>query len=344
MSGPRVLVLAGGRSDEHDVSLLSARSIVDALRDDNIPVQVQIISRRGEWLSPEASQVYASEGFPANLFASQAWFHLMPSSPPAFDVVFPVLHGPYGEDGRVQGLLEMSGVAYVGTNVISSALCMDKLVSKTLLTSAQVPQVNYAAVTHQQFCSSADQALDICMSLQAPWFVKPANLGSSVGISRATTRAELEDSIRKALQYDFRVIVEEAIHSPREFEMALIGNDEPEVSVVGEITYSSQWYDYDAKYTQGRSQMHIPADVPLALSERMRDIAARAYKALQCEGLARVDFLYEPDTQRLVLNELNTMPGFTAFSMFGALWEHSGLTYKDLIKRLIEFALERRSA
>lgn len=336
----RVLVLAGGQSEEHEVSIVSTRSLLSALKDSTIEVTPLVISKDGRWLSlPESTKALgdgkATSG--GELVLSGA--HVAHQ----YDVVFPLLHGPNGEDGTVQGMLELAGVPYVGSGVLASALCMDKVLSKDVLRSQGIPQLRYALVTRADFQRDPTAALVEAQKLPAPWFVKPANLGSSVGVSKARTPAELHEATRVALQYDRRVIIEEGLVKPREIEVGILGNDEPHASVVGEITYAADWYDYETKYTAGRSQLHIPADLPAEISERARSLAIAAFKHLDCAGFARVDFFFDPTGRKLFLNELNTIPGFTPFSMFTKLWEASGMTYAQVVELLVELALERHS-
>jgi D-alanine-D-alanine ligase len=258
-----------------------------------------------------------------------------------FDVVFPLLHGPYGEDGSVQGLLKVMGVPFVGTDVLGSAIGMDKLTMKAVFAAAGLPQVRHAAVTRHAYTADPDAALAGLSRLELPLFVKPANLGSSIGITRVEDSAELAVAIEVALGFDRRVIVEEAAVGARELEVAVLGNDRPHASPVGEIRYQAGFYDYQAKYTDGRAQLVIPADVPTAVADAARDLALRAFAVIDAAGLARVDMFYLPDG-RLLLNEINTMPGFTRHSMYPKLWEAAGVSYADLVTKLVDLALERR--
>lgn len=334
----QMILLAGGQSDEHEVSLQSARAVVEATAGGSIDVQVQVIGRDGTWLDPEASrQTLAGSALSLAGRPLAEGIRVLDEC----DVVFPLVHGPRGEDGTLQGVLELLNVPYVGSGVLASALCMDKPMSKDALAAASIPQVAYRLVTAHQWHQNRDQVLAVATELPPPWFVKPANLGSSVGIQRATHAKALSRAIEAALGYDRRVIVEEGLSKPQELEVAVLGNDEPQISPVGEITFGTDFYDYDTKYTDGRAQLHIPSSVDADVARRAQHWANQAFLALDCAGLARVDFLYDAGRDRLVLNEVNTLPGFTPFSMYPKLWEHVGLTYDQLIDRLVDLALDR---
>lgn len=316
----RVVVLAGGRSSEHDVSLASGDSVVAGLTDAGHETELVELSRDGSWrLGGEELSLTPGGG----LLGA--------------DVVFPVLHGPFGEDGTVQGLLELLDVAYVGSGVLASAACMDKVVFKDLMAQTGLPQVAYGLVV------DGTPAGDLA-ALGFPCWVKPARLGSSVGIARATDDEELRSAIAEATLHDWRVIVE-ASASGAEVECAVLGSTaDPSVSEPGEIVLSggSDWYDHAAKYTPGGMELVVPARISPAARERVRDLAATAFRAVGCSGLARADFFVDGD--HVLLNELNTMPGFTATSVYGKLWEASGLSYPDLCDRLVRIARERHAA
>lgn len=338
MSKTRVLVLAGGQSDEHSVSIASANSLLSAVANSNLEATPLVITREGRWLSLADSRHALDTGradHGGELTLRQARLA------EDFDVVFPLLHGPHGEDGTIQGMLELAGVPYVGSGVLASAVCMDKAATKAALLSHGIPQLDGRLVTRHRFRRAREIALAQCLELPGPWFVKPANLGSSVGVSKASTEAELSRALELALEHDRRAVVEPAIESVRELETGLLGNDEPCASPVGEITYASAWYDYDTKYTPGRAQLHIPADVPEDLSERIRELAVAAFVALDCAGFARIDFFFDPASERLYLNEVNTIPGFTPMSMYSKLWESTGMSYTQLVERLVQLAQER---
>ena len=264
--------------------------------------------------------------------------------PPAIDVAFPLLHGTYGEDGTIQGLFEMLNIPYVGCGVLASAAGLDKVVMKKLFASDGLPQCVYRYFTKRQWeTESAYHITEIEMSLGYPCFVKPANLGSSVGITKARNREQLIAAVQEAFKYDRKVIVEEFVDA-REIEVSVLGNEEPRASVPGEIVPSGEFYDYNAKYVDGKSVMIIPADIPPETAEAAREMAIRAFRAVDASGLARVDFFLKRDDGKLYVNEINTMPGFTPFSMYPMLWKESGLTYRELLDELIRLAFERHAA
>ncbi len=339
MSKTRVLILAGGQSDEHPVSLTSARSVLAALENTSLDATAVIIGRDGRWLSVEESlQVLAGDG-PAEGGASVLSRAEIAND---FDVVFPILHGPNGEDGTIQGILELAGIPYVGSGVLASSLCMDKAMSKDVLAHHGFSQVPYELVQRHTLATGTVAILDrLTQRLEAPWFVKPANLGSSIGISKATDRQSLAEALQLAARHDRRIVVEQGVKGLRELEVALIGNEDVQASPVGEIRYASEFYDYETKYTEGRATLHIPAEIPEAVSEQIRSEARRAFSALDCAGFARIDYFYEPANGTIYLNEVNTIPGFTPFSMFTKLWEATGMRYGQVIERLVELALER---
>jgi D-alanine-D-alanine ligase len=315
MARLRVLVLSGGRSGEHEVSLRSAESIVAAMDPARYEVERILISKEGRWqpraISPE------------------------PGGNPGIDVVFPVLHGTFGEDGTVQGLLELADLPYVGAGVLGSAVAMDKEVMKRLLRERGLPVVDYVVVTRDDLNADA-----ICSNLAFPMFVKPVNLGSSVGISKVKNREELGPALRAAAEFDRRVIVEQGV-AGREFECSVLGNENPEAAVPCEIIPGAEFYDYDQKYVCNTTKTVVPADLTPAQTAEIRRLAVECYKAVNCEGMARVDFLMESSTGKFFINEPNTIPGFTSISMYPKMWEAAGLAYPKLIDRLIELALER---
>jgi D-alanine-D-alanine ligase len=336
----RVLLLAGGQSEEHEVSINSARSVLQALPADRFEVTSIVISREGRWLPTPDSARALERGSAASggeLVLHQA------ASAEAFDVVFPILHGPNGEDGTIQGMLKLAGITFVGSSVLGSAVSMDKIMTKAVLATHGIPQVPYQLVTRHEFTHKPEDAISSLMALGFPLFVKPANLGSSVGISKARDATELRAALRLAFELDRRVIVEVAAGTgkPREIEVGILGNDDPQASPVGELTFESDFYDYDTKYTEGRAEMHIPANIPPEVSDQARALAVKAFKALDCAGLSRIDFFYCEDGS-LFLNEVNTMPGFTKTSMYPQLWQAAGVGYGELVSRLVELALERR--
>ncbi|MBB6099548.1 D-alanine-D-alanine ligase [Deinobacterium chartae] len=336
----RILLLAGGQSGEHEVSINSAKSVLEALPKDQFEITTRVISKQGRWLGAGESLQALSSG------AAESGGELMlagASSAGEFDVVFPLLHGPMGEDGTVQGLLTLGGIPFVGSGVLGSAAAMDKIMAKQVFAAAGLPQVPYAAALRSEWRAAPDAVRARAEGLGYPLFVKPANLGSSVGISKVRHPGELDAALNLAFSYDRRVILEAMTQGkPRELEVGILGNDAPRASVVGELSFDAEFYDYDTKYTEGRAQMHIPARVPAEIAEQVREYALTAYRALDCAGLARVDFFYLEDSGTVFINELNTMPGFTTTSMYPKLWEASGLSYSELVARLVELALEAR--
>lgn len=323
----RVAVLGGGRSSEHEVSLASARSVAWGLREAGHEVREITIGRDGVWR--EGAQMIALE--PGKGMSGA-------------DVVFPVLHGPFGEDGTVQGLLECVDVPYVGAGVLASALCMDKVMFKQLMAQAGIPQVAFRAVRVEDHRRGPEDARRALSALGVPVFVKPARLGSSVGIARVAAGDELGPALEAAFEHDPLVIVEAAA-SGLEVECSVIGNDEPLASEPGEIVLTGGrggWYDYEAKYTPGGMELIVPARIPGPVRERVRELAVRTFREAGCAGLARVDFFVEGE--RVLVNELNTIPGFTQTSVFGSLFEASGIPYPELLGRLVSLALERHAA
>nr|WP_221269739.1 D-alanine--D-alanine ligase family protein [Deinococcus budaensis] len=337
----RILLLAGGQSGEHEVSLMSARSVLAALPRDQFDVTPVVISPQGRWLAPtdtaralETGQATSSGG---DLVLHRA------ASAEGYDAVFPLLHGPMGEDGTVQGLLTLAGIPFVGSGVLGSAACMDKVMTKQVLASAGVPQVAWRLALRGEWQRGPQEVRDRADELGYPLFVKPANLGSSVGISKVGAPGELDAALDLAFSLDRRVILEAmTAFRPREVEVGILGNDAPIASPVGELRFDADFYDYETKYTQGRAEMHIPAPLPPEVAGRVRTLALTAFRALDCAGLARVDFFYVEETGELLLNEVNTMPGFTTTSMYPKLFEAAGLSYSALVTRLIELALEDR--
>ncbi|MHB8657504.1 MAG: D-alanine--D-alanine ligase family protein [Solirubrobacteraceae bacterium] len=320
----RVAVLGGGRSSEHEVSLASAAAVAAGLRDCAYEVREIEIGRDGVWRARGAELSLA----PGRGIEGA-------------DVVFPALHGPYGEDGTVQGLLECLDVPYVGAGVLASALCMDKVLFKDVMAHAGLPQVQYRAVTLAGYRVAPERELERLAALGVPVFVKPARLGSSVGIARVSREGELPDALRAAFAHDSRVIVEAAAPG-LEVECSVIGSDEPLASEPGEIVLAGGdggWYDYAAKYTPGAMRLIVPARIDARARDHVRELAVRTFTLAGCSGLARVDFFV--DGNEVLVNELNTIPGFTQTSVFGALFEASGVPYAELLRRLVELAIER---
>ena len=344
----RVGIIYGGRSGEHEVSVVSAASIfkhLDRSRYDAVPV---FIEKGGRWVLGGKAPEVLSAGAVGEPPPNQA---LQPTEPSAavagsgFDVIFPVLHGPYGEDGTVQGLLELANVPYVGAGVLGSAVGMDKAIMKTLFVAAGLPVGPYLTVLRRDWAdSTAAIAETAAGELGFPMFVKPANLGSSVGISKVTSGADLDGAMDLAFQFDRKVVIEAGVPNTREIECAVLGNDEPEASVPGEIivTHPDGFYSYDAKYIDSSgASLKIPAEISQDIADRVRRVSIDAFRALDLAGMARVDFFLDGSAGALYLNEVNTIPGFTAISMYPKMWEASGLPYPALLDRLIALALER---
>jgi D-alanine-D-alanine ligase len=344
----RLVVLYGGQSAEHEVSCVSARHVLAAIDATRYQIDPIAITPEGAWVR-SASTVAALAAGPGSLpealdstdttgAALSPQGALAPVQLGQQVVVFPVLHGPRGEDGTVQGLLELADVAYVGSGVLGSAANMDKSVSKVLAAAAGLPQVRHLAVRD---CDVDDAFLDrVVQELGSPVFVKPANMGSSVGVSRADDVQQLRSALATALAFDEWAVLEEAVDA-REIEVGVIGNAEPRASVPGEIVPTHEFYDYADKYEDGSAEMIVPADLPADVAEEARRLAIVAYRALRCDGLGRVDFFYEEAGRGLLFNEINTMPGFTPYSMFPSLWAATGVTYPELIDELVRLAVDR---
>ncbi|HYM09398.1 MAG TPA: D-alanine--D-alanine ligase family protein [Bryobacterales bacterium] len=340
----RVAVLFGGRSGEHEVSLRSAASVIAAIDKDKYDVTPIAIGKSGKWLSAKDSVRLLPSGAAAEPSGARALTILpQPGSADAVDVVFPVLHGTFGEDGTVQGLLELAGVAYVGAGVLGSAVAMDKDVMKRLFRERGLPTPDHVALLRSHLEGSRERLLrSLGKRFGYPMFVKPANLGSSVGITKAHDRKELQAGLELAAQFDRKIIVERFIEG-RELECSVLGNDRPEASLAGEVLPSREFYDYEAKYIDETSRLIIPARLARAQMRRVQKLAVEAFLACECSGMARVDFFLEKKTGHVLINELNTIPGFTSISMYPKLWEASGLAYPGLIDRLIQLALERHA-
>ncbi len=339
------MVLYGGQSAEHDVSRVSAAHVLKAIDTTRYEVEPVAITLDGRWVRSDATLAALAAGpeaIPGSLDAAGTFLEpqasVAPVRPGQQVVVLPVLHGPRGEDGAVQGLLELAGVAYAGSGVLGSAANMDKVMSKVVAAAAGLPIVRYLAVRDHE----ADDAFIARVGTELGWpvFVKPANMGSSVGVSRADDAIGLRIALDEALAFDEWAVVEEGVDA-REIEIGVLGNSSPRASVPGEIVPTHEFYDYEDKYLDGAAEMVIPADLPPEVTEQARALAVQAFTALRCDGLARVDFFYEADGRGLLFNEINTMPGFTPFSMFPSLWAATGLLYAELIDEIVQLAIER---
>jgi D-alanine-D-alanine ligase len=381
----RVGILFGGRSGEHEVSLLSAASVLSAIDKEKYEVVPIGITKDGRWLTAEHAENLLNgrlvleprnlragdpETTPAAAVLAQGESVIVPPEPAHredgmvpfqtdaahlrrasdrainVDVIFPVLHGTFGEDGTIQGLLELADIPYVGAGVLGSAAGMDKDIMKSLFIAADLPIVKHITILRSAWeRESKEIANQVGRKLRYPVFVKPANLGSSVGISKAHNREELGPAIEEAAKFDRKIVIEQGVggkkDKAREIECSVLGNDEPVASVPGEIIPVKEFYDYDAKYLDEGSELIIPARLSKAQTKTVQELAVAAFKAVDCSGLARVDFLMDPKTEKIYLNEINTMPGFTSISMYPKLWAASGLTYSELIDRLIQLGIER---
>lgn len=348
-----VVLLFGGRSGEHEVSLNSARSIYKAIDRNRYNVETIGINKQGQWFWGVQPENLIQDGFPPADQACQVTLVIDPTNPHfaaldgrqlpnkgRFDLIFPVLHGPYGEDGTVQGLLEMANVPYVGSGVLGSSLGMDKDRMKAVFLEKELPMARYVTVLRSELLNGADTCLiDIEAKIGYPCFVKPANLGSSVGISKAHHREELVEALNIAATFDRKIVVEEMING-REIEVSVLGNDVPEASLPGEIIPAQEFYSYEAKYSDIGSSLLIPAPLEKSVVTRLQEMAIQAFRAVEANGLGRVDFFVTPQNE-LYLNEINTLPGFTEISMYPKLWEATGIPYSELIDRLISLGLER---
>ena len=316
-------VIFGGRSGEHEVSIVSAKSVIREADKKKYNVKEIFINKNGEWIL-DNKKTNPTESLKET------------------DVVFPVLHGPFGEDGAIQGFLELSDVPYVGAGVAASAVCMDKVLMKEVFEGVGLPITRCLVFLRDSIEENEDEAISsIEEQLDYPMFTKPANLGSSVGIAKAKNRKELKEGLQTAALYDRKILVEEGVNNVREIEVSVLGNNNPEVSVCGEVIPYREFYDYDDKYVLGKTKFEVPADLPDKKSKEIQQIALKAFKSTDCSGMARVDFLIDERSKKVYISEINTIPGFTKISMYPKLWEASGLPFSNLIDELITLALER---
>lgn len=363
----RVGLIYGGKSGEHEVSLQTALAVIQSFDHNKYEIHPFYITKQGEWRSGPAltgpvsdkeqltfADLPAGNGTAVSTVSQPAVAPLFgnivkkdkggdAAGDRGLDVAFPLLHGTFGEDGTIQGLLEIADIPYVGAGVLASSVGMDKVVTKKIFAQEDLPQCVYRYFNRSQWEKDKPFFLmEIEVSIGYPCFVKPANLGSSVGISKAKNREELIQAVQNAFKFDRKVIVEEFVDA-REIEVAVLGNDHPEASVPGEILSSNEFYDYKAKYIDGKSVMEIPARLPQETAEQIRELAVRAFQAVEATGLSRVDFFLTKDDNRILLNEINTMPGFTPYSMYPLLWRETGKPYAELLDDLIRLALERHT-
>jgi D-alanine-D-alanine ligase len=348
-------ILYGGRSGEHEVSLMSARSVLSVVNRDKFDVIEVAITRQGQWLVGEDlwSKIKAEQ----YEHLERAIFIPAPMNPgiyvektgglelySALDVVFPVMHGTYSEDGTLQGLLELADIAYVGTGVLGSAACMDKGLFKHVMMANHIPTLPYEIFNRSEIENDLEACLNRSEAIATyPLFTKPANLGSSVGISKCTNRSDLLEGLMGAAKYDRRIVVEKGINNAREIEISVLGNESPKASIPGEVIPKDIFYTYEEKYINDTAELLIPAELSTSISARIQELAIKAFQVTDCAGMARVDFLLDQGTNALYLNEINTIPGFTSISMYPKLWEASGVAYTDLIEELINLALARKA-
>ena len=354
----RIGVIFGGRSGEHEISLMSARFVLSMLDPQRYAVTQIGITQEGAWLTGENTLEAMQKGHQADLevaalLPDPRWaglqviltgeHGLMLKLLTKLDVIFPVLHGTFGEDGTLQGLLEMADIAYVGAGVLGSAVGMDKGIFHDVMVANHIPVAEEMVVLRSELSGNMDALIAQAEQMAAyPLFVKPANLGSSVGVSKCSGRADLLEGILEAARYDRRILIQRGVNA-REIEVSVLGNDAPQASLPGEVVPSREFYSYEAKYIDNTSELRIPAPIPAATADLAREMAVKAFKAIDCQGMARVDFLLDQDNDGLYLNELNTIPGFTGISMYPKLWEASGLPNEKLVDRLIELAFERKA-
>ena len=352
----RVGLIFGGRSGEHEVSFCSASSIIKAINKDKYTIVPIGITKEGRWISPQDSELALQSGKiegkstvillndPSGNALIRTDNNQRSDKSPALervDVIFPVLHGPYGEDGTVQGLLEVANIPYVGAGVAASAISMDKDLMKTIFQQRDLPILKWMTIRRKEWQKDKEKILSsIENGFEYPLFVKPTNLGSSVGITKVHEKEELEGAIDLASSYDRKILIEEGLEEVREMECGVLGNDEPRASVVGEVIPAGEFYDYDSKYINKETQLIVPADLSDGVSQEVQEIALRAFKAVDAAGMARVDFFVSKKENKIYLSEINTIPGFTSVSMYPRLWEAGGVSYPDLIDQLIQLALE----
>lgn len=351
----RIGILFGGRSGEHEVSLMSARSVVRVLDVKRYNVTLIGITHDGQWLAGENALDALEKGNTAHLTpvtllpqAGQRTLFALKDGALApyaeLDVIFPVLHGTFGEDGTIQGLFELIGLPYVGAGVLGSSVGMDKGLFKDVMRANGIPVLDSIVLTRSEIEKNIENAIAACEKISAyPLFTKPANLGSSVGISKVRGRSDLYEGLLEAARFDRRVLVERGLEKPREIEVSVLGNDQPIASIPGEIRPSDDFYTYNAKYVDDRSELIIPANLSETKRDEIRNLAVAIYQAIDCAGMARVDFLYSESTGEIYVSEVNTIPGFTSISMYPKLWEAAGISYPELVDRLVSLALERNA-
>jgi len=343
MKKTNVALLFGGRSAEHEISLASAAAIYSNLDKNKFTITSIFLNQAGQWRQVASPLLSTTELHQGRFHSFLPWKESKTDTLPAVDIYFPVLHGPYGEDGTIQGLFEMAGVPYVGATVLGSAAGMDKAVAKTLFQANNLPVGKYRILRERDWLAAPDKInRDIMQKFIHPFFIKPANLGSSVGISLIQAADQLESGLKEAFKYDRKILVEEGI-TGREIECSVIGNDFPRTSLPGEVIPYREFYDYQDKYLEGKTRFVIPVELPPEKTAEIQQLALTAYAAVECCGMARIDFFLQEKTQKIYLNEINTIPGFTEISMYPKLWEVSGLPFGPLLEELIELGLERQN-
>ena len=345
MKREKVALLFGGRSDEHEVSIMSARSVYENIDKRKYEVIPFAISKKGFWNNPQFSEKILQDNY--NKVPETNTKNIRKSIisflEKNIDIAFPLIHGPYGEDGRIQGFLEIIGIPYVGAGVLGSALAMDKITTKRLLEKQNIPQARYTILNKDEFISNSLKWIEkeIISAFEYPVFVKPSSLGSSIGISKVNNSSQLQKAFKNAFNYDNRILIEENIKG-REIECSVLGNKEIIVSKPGEIKPVHEFYDYDAKYKEETgTELIIPVEVPEKIKKILRELSIKVYKLLNIKGMARVDFFYIEKENRVLINEINSIPGFTIYSMYPQLWEVSGLSYMELINKLLKLAKEK---
>ncbi|MBU0707774.1 D-alanine--D-alanine ligase [Patescibacteria group bacterium] len=333
-------VVFGGRSGEHEVSLVSAKSVISALDKSKYNVYPIGITRTGQWIAGKGAMQYLKTGKKVGIKKQSI---LPEPNKSNLDVLFPVLHGPFGEDGTIQGLFQLADIPYVGANVLASACGMDKIIMKALFIQANIPTPKYIGFSRYEYENNKNKIIkSIAKELKYPVFTKPANLGSSVGINKCLNSKQLKASIKGAFAYDRKVIVEQAIVG-REIECSVLGHNDPKASLPGEIIPKRDFYDYDAKYVSGDSDLVIPAKLNKQQINNIKSLSIKVFKAIDCSGMARVDFFIQKSTGKIFANEINTIPGFTEISMYTKLWEASGISYAKLLDKLVKLAIERHN-
>ncbi len=356
----KLSLIFGGKSGEHEISIISARSIYSAIDKNKYQIIPIAITQEGNWLNPKISKKLLKNQkitkISDSLITNNQQLITNIKILKDFDINFPVLHGPFGEDGTIQGFFEIFNVPYVGSEVLGSALSMDKIISKKIFAQNKLPILSYLEFINPLALNSKNQKIKsisnslsklitnnqkLIANLGLPIFIKPANMGSSVGVSKIKKTKDLKKALDLAFQYDHKIIIEKGLENAREIECAVLGNYQPKASILGEIIPSREFYDYNAKYIDNKSKIIIPAKLPKKINNKIQKIAIQAFRALNCFGLARVDFLIQKKTHKIYLNEINTMPGFTSISMYPKLWQATGISYPKLIDKLIQLGFER---